>query len=50
MVLTASNQRAERRLAYALGARGYTAKPMTFSGLVEAAAGIERYWRLCKLP
>ncbi|MCC6574889.1 MAG: response regulator [Planctomycetes bacterium] len=44
VMLTSSNELADRRTAYTLGVNSYVVKPMGFDELVETMGLIGRYW------
>jgi len=50
IVLTTSEQEADRDKAFALGAAGYIVKPLDFKQFVKVATAFDAYWSLCELP
>ncbi len=47
IILTSSNQPADVRLAYELGANSYVVKPASFQQLAEFAKAFKLYWLTC---
>ncbi len=51
VVLTTSKAEEDILRSYNIGAAGYITKPVTFTGLVEAIKGLEKYWvQIVQLP
>lgn len=50
VVLTTSNDDADKVAAYGFHVAGYLLKPVTFVSFVEVMAALDKYWTLVELP
>jgi CheY-like chemotaxis protein len=50
VVLTASDEHQDVKTAFARGAAGYIAKPVTFEKFAQSLSTVQMYWTLSKLP